>query len=349
MTALPFSPEMMAALLTGAAVFMAMLALMMPVDQDKKFRMRLSGVAREKRKLRDGRLKDLSARTQPQLRRKQPGLFAQTLQRSTHDNGQKDEKLILDLRMAGFRSPGAEAVFVFLRMAVPVLFALIGFALLMLYRPHSLVGGEGFLFIISAAAFGYSSPRLILARLIARRQRRIMRAFPDALDLLLICVQSGLSVEAAMGRVTNDISTQSIELAEELGLTMAELSYLPVRWRAYANLGERIGVPSVKLITAALLQAERHGTSIGQALNSAAAAGRETRIMEAEYKAASLPPRLAIPLVVFFLPVLLTIILGPAIIRGGHALKSQSDQVIERTQAVPKTHRPDARASSNAP
>jgi tight adherence protein C len=131
--------------------------------------------------------------------------------------------------------------------------------------------------------------------------------------------------------VTEDISAQSVELAEELGLTMAELSYLPIRWRAYSNLGERIGHPSVKLITAALVQAEKHGTSISQALNSTASAGREARIAEAEFRAAALPPKLAVPLVAFFLPVLLTVILAPAVIEAGRALKQQSQQIIERS------------------
>ncbi len=201
---------------------------------------------------------------------------------------------------------------------------------------------------VAAAAVGYSLPRLVLDRLIARRQRTILRAFPDALDLLLICVQSGMSVEAALARVTKDISPQSIELAEELSLTMAELSYLPVRWRAYANLGERIGLPAVRLITSALVQAERYGTSIGQALAAAARDGREARIAEAERKAAALPPKLAVPLVAFFLPVLLTIILAPALMQANEALHKDGAGFIAKDLGQGSKHRPTAPSSPTA-
>ena len=198
---------------------------------------------------------------------------------------------------------------------------------------------------LAAAAVGYILPRLVLDRLVARRQKAILRAFPDALDLLLICVQSGMSVEAALARVTKDISPQCVDLAEEFSLTMAELSYLPVRWRAYANLGERTGLTAVKLITAALVQAERHGTSIGQALTAAAKEAREARIMEAERKAATLPPKLSVPLVVFFLPVLLTIILAPALMRASGSLKQGMGTVIAQPGRQVPAHERDERPS----
>lgn len=337
--------EIFAAILTGLAVFMAMLAILAPADHDRKYLARLKAVSRERGKLREERLKSLAAKPEGQLRRKQPGFFARMIQRKMRDNRQKDEDLATELRMAGFRSQGAEAVFLFFRMVTPIACALLCLITLVLFTPQSISGLSALALTIAAAALGYSLPRLIVGKLIGRRQRRIMSAFPDALDLLLICVQSGLSVEASLGRVTEDIATQSVELAEELGLTMAELSYLPIRWRAYANLGDRIGHPSVKLITAALVQAEKHGTSIGQALNSAATAGREARIAEAEFRAAALPPKLAVPLVAFFLPVLLSVILAPAVIEAGRALKQQSDQIIERTSKRPATHQPDALSS----
>jgi tight adherence protein C len=326
-----FSAEIYAAILTGLAVFFALLALLAPAAQDRKYLARLKAVSRERGKLRDERLRSLAARPESQLRRKQAGLFARMIKRGTSDNARKDADLIVELRMAGFRGQGAEAVFLFLRMAAPIAFALLSLMAFTLYNPQNMTGSAAATFIVASAALGYALPRLVVGKLIERRQRRIMRAFPDALDLLLICVHSGLSVEASLGRVTEDIAAQSVELAEELGLTMAELSYLPLRWRAYANLGERIGHPSVKLITAALVQAEKHGTSISQALNSAASAGREARIAEAEFRAAALPPKLAVPLVAFFLPVLLTVILAPAVIEAGRALKKQSDQIIERS------------------
>ncbi|MEO0320168.1 MAG: type II secretion system F family protein, partial [Pseudomonadota bacterium] len=135
---------------------------------------------------------------------------------------------------------------------------------------------------------------------------------PDALDLLLICVESGMSIEAALQKVGHEVGTSSPELAEELGLTTAELSYLQDRKIAYMNLAERTGLDGVKAVTTALIQSEKYGTPLGQALRVMANENRELRMQEAEKKAAALPPKLTVPMIVFFLPVLFAVIMGPA-------------------------------------
>jgi tight adherence protein C len=168
---------------------------------------------------------------------------------------------------------------------------------------------------VGAAYFGYYLPNMFVQNLVQRRQTSIKQAFPDALDMLLICVQSGMSAEAAFGKVADEIGIASLELAEELSLTTAELSYLPDRRAAYENLGKRTGLPGVKAVTTALIQAERYGTSIGQALRTMAQENREARMAEAEKKAAALPPKLTVPMIVFFLPVLFIVIMGPAAIQ----------------------------------
>jgi tight adherence protein C len=133
--------------------------------------------------------------------------------------------------------------------------------------------------------------------------------------MLLICVPSGMSIEAAFGKVAGEVGAQSIELAEELSLTTAELSYLPERRMAFENLGKRTGIPGIKAVATALIQAERYGTPIGQALRVMAKENREMRMSEAEKKAAALPPKLTVPMIVFFLPVLFIVIIGPALIQ----------------------------------
>ncbi len=132
--------------------------------------------------------------------------------------------------------------------------------------------------------------------------------------MLLICVQSGMSVEAAFGKVSREIANQSVELGEEMSLTTAELSYLPDRRQAFENLAKRTGLSGVKAVTTALIQAERYGTPVGQALRIMAKENRDMRMSEAERKAASLPPKLTVPMIIFFLPVLFLVILGPAAI-----------------------------------
>ena len=132
---------------------------------------------------------------------------------------------------------------------------------------------------------------------------------------MLICVEAGISIEAAFKRVATEIATQSAPLAEELVLTTAELSYLDERRKALENLGDRTGLEAVKSVVQALIQAERYGTPIAQALRVLAQESRDIRMTEAEKKAAALPPKLTVPMILFFLPVIFGVILGPAIIQ----------------------------------
>jgi tight adherence protein C len=168
---------------------------------------------------------------------------------------------------------------------------------------------------IGATYLGMQLPALFVKNRIARRQLSIRRAFPDALDLLLICVESGMSIEAGFKKVSAEIGSQSIPLAEELTLTTAELSYLQDRRQAYENLGKRTNLDGVKSVCMALQHAERYGTPMAQTLRVMAQENRDMRMAEAEKKAAALPPKLTVPMILFFLPVLFVVILGPAAIR----------------------------------
>jgi tight adherence protein C len=168
---------------------------------------------------------------------------------------------------------------------------------------------------IVATYIGMQLPYLFLKNKISRRQLSIKRAFPDALDLLLICVESGMSIEAAFRRVSNEIGSQSVPLAEEFMLTTAELAYLQDRRQAYENLSKRVDLEGVRSVCVALQQSERYGTPLGQTLRVMAQENRDMRMSEAEKKAAALPPKLTVPMILFFLPVLFIVILGPAAIR----------------------------------
>jgi tight adherence protein C len=168
---------------------------------------------------------------------------------------------------------------------------------------------------IGAAYLGLQAPMLFLKNAISKRQLQIKRAFPDALDLLLICIESGMSIEAAFRKVSTEIVTQSVALSEEFTLTTAELSYLQDRKVAYENLSKRTGLEGVKSVCLALMQSERYGTPLGQSLRVMAQENRDMRMTEAEKKAAALPPKLTVPMILFFLPVLFVVILGPTFIR----------------------------------
>ena len=165
------------------------------------------------------------------------------------------------------------------------------------------------------AYVGFYAPNLYVSNVISKRQQSIRRAWPDALDLLLICVESGMAAEPSFRKVSEEIGVQSVPLAEELSLTTAELSYLQDRRQAYENLAARTGLEPVKSVMTALVQAERYGTPLGQALRVLAQESRDQRMSAAEQKAAALPPKLTVPMILFFLPVLFGVIIGPAAIQ----------------------------------
>jgi tight adherence protein C len=219
------------------------------------------------------------------------------------------------LLQAGHRGQGPYVAFLFFRMMTPIAVLLLTmfyiFLVIDLKQPPTIK----VLICLGAAFVGMQAPKFFLKNQIQRRQLSIKRAFPDALDLLLICVESGIAIESAFRRVSQEIGSQSIPLAEELTLTTAELSYLPDRKQAYDNLAMRTNLEGVKSVCMALQQAERYGTPLANALRVMAQENRDMRMSEAEKKAAALPPKLTVPMILFFLPVLFIVILGPAAIR----------------------------------
>ena len=221
------------------------------------------------------------------------------------------------LARAGYRGPGPLNTFVFLRFVTPFVVFVLAFAYLSLTvfaeKPLYLNA----IYALFLGLVGAYLPTLMLKNRTIKRQKSIKRAWPDALDLMLLCVEAGMSVEHAFKRVSKEIGMQSAELAEEITLTTAELSFLEDRTRAYDNFGRRTGLDVVKSVMTALIQADRYGTSVGTSLRVMAEEGRETRMMEAEKKAAALPPKLTVPLIIFFLPVLFIVIISPAIIKIG--------------------------------
>ena len=189
--------------------------------------------------------------------------------------------------------------------------------------------------LLFGAAAGFYAPNLYVSNMAQKRQQSIMRAFPDALDMLLICVEAGMSIELGFSKVSQEIGSASPELAEEFGLTVAELSYLPERRQAYENLAKRTGNDGIKAVCMALGQAERYGTPLGDALRIMAKENRDMRMAAAEKKAAALPAQLTVPMILFFLPVLFLVVLGPAYI-GFKA--SQEKNQASSPPAIETTH-----------
>lgn len=216
------------------------------------------------------------------------------------------------LAMAGYRGRQAEMMFLAARAILPIVLLLIAlfylFVLNVLNQPPMIKIAMA----VGAAYLGIKAPEMFLSNTIQKRQLSMRRAFPDALDLLLICVESGMSIEQSFRKVAVEIGSQSVALAEELQLTTAELSFLPDRRVALENFSTRTGLEAVGQIVTVLIQAEKYGTPLGQALRVVSAESRENRMMEAEKKAAALPPKLTVPMIIFFLPVLFAVIMTPA-------------------------------------
>lgn len=227
----------------------------------------------------------------------------------------QDENTLDQLSMAGLRGPAELTKYLFLRFVTPIVVLFLAIVYLTILQPGDRPLFVSLSYAVGIGVIGAYLPVLLLKNKIQKRQASIRRAWPDVLDLLLLCVEAGMSMEHAMKRVAKEIGAQSAELAEELTLTNAELSFLEDRTRAYENLGRRTGLDIVKAVMTALIQADRYGTSVGQALRVMAEEGREARMMEAEKKAAALPPKLTVPLILFLLPVLFIVILSPAAIK----------------------------------
>ena len=292
------------------------LTLAMPMMVTDNLARRMKTVAIERAQMRTRERERAARAAQGATLRQAPRAFMKRIVEQfdlTRWVGSEDarEKLI----KAGYRNQSAMVSFLFFRMVTPIalfLFALF-YVFVVLDLPYPPVVRFGA--CIAAAYLGIKAPELFLSNQIQKRQLQIRRSWPDALDLLLICVESGMSIEHAFKKVSIEIGSASIPLAEELALTTAELSYLPDRRQAYENLAKRTGLDGVKAVTTALIQAERYGTPLGTALRVLAQENRDMRMMEAEKKAAALPPKLTVPMIVFFLPVLFIVIMGPALIQ----------------------------------
>ena len=306
------SLAMVSAAIAAAATVLTVAMPLLAVDSLGK---RMKAVAFEREKIRQ-RERERLAQSQQRARHTSARQSIQTIvERFNLIKWFGQEAARLKLVQAGYRGQAPYVTYLFFRMVTPVLLALLTgsylFIVIDLHQPVLVKIG----ICIGAAYAGMHLPLVFLRNKIQRRQLSIRRAFPDSLDLLLICVESGMSIEAAFKKVTDEVGSQSVALAEELMLTTAELSYLPDRRQAYENLAQRTDLEGVKSVCMALQQAERYGTPLAHMLRVMAQENRDMRMAEAEKKAAGLPPKLTVPMILFFLPVLFIVIMGPAAIK----------------------------------
>ena len=308
-------PKFLASLLAAIAAMATVITLAMPLLVRDQLGSRLKAVSVEREKMRQRERERLARGDKVQLRQSPKQYMKSAVDRFNLAKWVGQEQARIKLVQAGYRGNAPYVTYLFFRMVSPV----VAFFLAIFYLFFILEIDQPFFLKVGACLFaafvGMQAPYIFLKNKISRRQLSLRRAFPDALDLLLICVESGMSIEAAFRRVATEIGSQSIPLAEEFTLTTAELSYLQDRKMAYENLAKRTDLEGVKAVCVALQQSERYGTPLGTTLRVMAQENRDMRMSEAEKKAAALPPKLTVPMILFFLPVLFVVILGPAAIR----------------------------------
>lgn len=308
--------QFLVALLAAVAAAATVLTLAMPLVEGNDLNKRMKNVAIERDKIRARERDRLNRQKDKVSLRQEPKAFMRRIvDQFKLGDWLGTETAKKQLAMAGYRGPQAEIGFLFFRLVTPIGLFLFTLFYVFFIKDFGLPPLIRFGMAIGGAYLGIKAPEIFLSNQISKRQASMQQAFPDALDLLLICVEAGMSIEHGFRKVSTEIGGQSVPLAEEFALCTAELSYLAERRQAYENLAVRTGLEGVKSVSTALVQAERYGTPLGAALRTLAQESRDQRMMAAEKKAAALPPMLTVPMIVFFLPVLFVVIITPAIIQ----------------------------------
>jgi tight adherence protein C len=307
-----FMFTLLVAIAAAATVLTIAMPLLLPRDDLNR---RMKSVASERSRIRTRERERLAVEKKKGLREEPKAYMLRVVERLNLKKWLGTDNAPMQLAVAGFRGKQAEIAFLFFKLVMPALLFVIAVVYLFVLGQIEWSLTFKIAAAIGAAYIGIKTPDIYLTNVAQKRKTSLRRAFPDTLDLLLICVESGMSIEHAIRKVGKEIGVQSIPMAEELTLTAAELSYLSDRRQAYENLGTRTATDQIKGIVTVLMQAEQYGTPMGTALRVLAQESRDSRMLEAEKKAASLPPKLTVPMIVFFLPVLFAIIGTPAIIQ----------------------------------
>ena len=309
------SPRFMTMVFAAIAASATAYTLVMPLFAGENLNKRMKAVANERERIRARERERLNKNEKVSLRQTPKQLVSRIVEDFNLTKYLAQESAREKLTLAGYRGQAPYITFLFFRLVSPIVLFIssILYVFVISHMEKTMPVKIGI--CVGCAYLGLQAPMLFLKNAISKRQLQIKRAFPDALDLLLICIESGMSIEAAFRKVATEIVNQSIALSEEFTLTTAELSYLQDRKVAYENLAKRTGLEGVKSVCLALMQSERYGTPLGQSLRVMAQENRDMRMTEAEKKAAALPPKLTVPMILFFLPVLFVVILGPTGIR----------------------------------
>jgi tight adherence protein C len=305
------SPSDVIAGLAALAVLVTFLAIWQALRAHSPFERRLEQIVHRKEKLRETAL----AR-RPRTQRQTPvGVMQMALTRLDLLRSQRAADARQKLAQAGLRSRDAMIVYLFAQISLPFLFGavtLIYGSVLNLMPSHP---GLRYLLVVVAIALGFYAPMVYLRNAADKRAKQLQFALPDGLDLMIICAEAGLSLDASLVRVSRELGNTWPELADELGMTAAELTFLPDRRQALDNLADRTACEGLRAVVNTLQQTAKFGTPLAQSLRVLASEMRTLRMTKAEEKAARLPALLTVPMILFILPTLFIVLLGPAAIQ----------------------------------
>ncbi len=310
LTPFGMSPENLILFMSGLSAAVTVMAIWFGLLNRNPAGRRIKELAERREALRAGivapRRRADKLKTTPTMNQ-----VVQRLNLLRHGHG---EKIAKKLAQAGWRSKDAVVRFLFFKLVLPPLLG--GIVVVMVYgfnayglEPLAKVGVA-----LGAVILGFYGPDIFVKNTITKRTEVLSKALPDALDLMVICSEAGLSLDATLKRVADELEQASPEISDELALTALELGFLPERRRALENLAERTGLNSLRAMVTTLLQAVRYGTPLANSLRVLSHEFREERMLKAEAKAARLPALLTVPMIIFILPPLFVVLIGPAIL-----------------------------------
>ena len=305
--------------LATLGAFITIIAIAIPFLTTDNYGSRLKYLAKRREELQaQQRHKFEQQQQQASLRRRETrsqGLMTRVLNKLNMMEKARSPELRIKMQQAGMRGQGPAIAYVFARLVLPLVLACVAAIILFSAKKIELDPLAKLLITAAAAGLGYLVPDIIVKNTAKKRQEMMIKGFPDALDLVVICVEAGISLEQAFVRVAQELVDISPILAEEFSITTSELAYLGDRRAALENLAVRTGAEPVKALTTSLIQSEKYGTPLGVALRVLSRENRDDRMARAEQKAGALPAALTVPMILFFLPVLFIVLIGPAIIQ----------------------------------
>ena len=306
------TPEDLLVLMAGVSAFLTIIFVWQALLVRDPGAKRVKGLSARRDALKAG----ITAAPRRQARPNTIGFMRQTVNRMKLMRGMQARRTSDRLAQAGFRSRDAMIVYLFMKVATPMIFGVAALFLLFVLGVFSLQPMVKFAAALGAVALGAYTPELFVKNTIDKRRKELQKGMPDALDLMVICAEAGLSLDSALARVAKESSQGCPQIADEFEVTSIELGFLPERRTALENLAKRTGLAQIRALVNALMQTEKYGTPLSQSLRVLSNEMRNDRLMKAEEKAARLPALLTVPMVIFILPCLFIVLIGPGILRA---------------------------------